>query len=117
MAKILVVDDSATDRRLIVAALSAHNVLEASSGDDGVQMALQNRPDLVIMDVVMPGKNGFQACRDLRRHEETEKVPVILLSTKNQPTDREWGMRQGADEYLTKPFSDEELLKLVGKYV
>ena len=117
MASILVVDDSVTDRRLIVSALAGHTVVEAASGDEGVERAARFKPDLIIMDVVMPGKNGFQACREIRKHPDTKDIPIIVLTTKDQPTDREWALRQGATEYLTKPFTDEALAELVSQHV
>jgi len=117
MAKILVVDDSAVDRRLVASALEGHTVLEAANGDEALGKARQIKPSLIIMDVVMPGKNGFQVCRELRKIPETEHTPIIMLTTKSQPTDKEWGMRQGATEYLTKPFTDGELVEVVRRYV
>jgi len=117
MATILVIDDSRTDRRLIAQALAAHTILEAADGDNGMATARQAHPDLIILDVVMPRKNGFQICRELRRGSETAGIPIIILTTKDQPTDREWALRQGASAYMSKPFTDEELLSLVGRYV
>jgi twitching motility two-component system response regulator PilH len=117
MAKILVVDDSRTDRRLIADALVGHTVIEASDGDEGIEKARTHCPNLIILDVVMPKKNGFQACRELRRMAETATTPIIVLTTKDQPTDRDWAMRQGASEYLTKPFSDEDLMAIVRSYL
>lgn len=117
MAKILVVDDSATDRRVIASALEGYTVLEAANGDEAIERVRQDKPHLIILDVVMPGKNGFQVCRELRKMPEVKDVPIVMLTTKKQPTDRDWGLKQGATEYLTKPFTDEELLKVVGAYV
>ena len=117
MASILVVDDSVTDRRLIANALVEHTVVEAASGDEGVEKAQRFKPDLIIMDVVMPGKNGFQACREIRKQPATKDIPIIMLTTKDQPTDKEWALRQGASEYLTKPFTDEALTRLVAQHI
>jgi twitching motility two-component system response regulator PilH len=117
MSKILVVDDSSTDRRLVASALSEHTVYEARNGDEGIAMARDKQPDLIIMDVVMPGKNGYQACRELKKLDETKNIPVIMYTSKSLPTDIEWGKRQGADEYLTKPFGDAELLDIVSRYL
>lgn len=117
MAKILVIDDSNTDRALMKGILDGHEVLEATNGDEGFTMAVENHPELVFLDVVMPGRNGFQICRDLRRESAMADVPIIMLTSKNQQTDKEWGMRQGATEYLTKPYSDDDVLSIVKQYL
>ena len=117
MAKILVIDDSKTERSVLKALLGDHEVIEAETGDEGIGLARQHGPDLILLDVVMPGKNGFETCRELRKEHGMESVPIIMLSAKDQPTDKQWGMRQGATEYLTKPFRDEELLTVVKQYV
>ena len=85
----------------------------ATNGEDGILMAVEHQPDLILMDIVMPGVNGFQATRELRKGESTKNIPVIMLSTKDQETDRIWGMRQGAVEYLIKPVKKPALLKSV----
>jgi twitching motility two-component system response regulator PilH len=117
MARILVCDDSSTDRKLVAAALEEHTIIEAASGEEAIEIAKQLRPDLVILDVIMPGKNGFQTCRELRRMSETSSVPIIILTTKHQPTDKDWAMRQGATGYIVKPFSDADLLAAVSSNV
>jgi len=117
MAKILVIDDSTTDRALMKGVLEGHEVLEAENGDEGFAMAVEHHPKLVFLDVVMPGRNGFQICRDLRREDSMAEVPIIMLTSKNQQTDKEWGMRQGATEYLTKPYTDDEVLSIVKQYL
>ena len=117
MAKILLVDDSITERTVVATALRGHDILEASNGDEGISMATKHIPDLILLDVVMPGKSGFQTCRELRRSPETESIPVIMLTSKDQDTDKQWGLRQGASEYLTKPFKNEELLKVVSQFL
>ena len=111
MARILIVDDSPSQlsgNRRIVEKLG-HQALTAEDGQAGVDAATRELPDLVLMDVVMPNLNGFQATRSIARNEATRHIPVILITTKNQETDRVWGMRQGARGYLTKPFSEKEL--------
>lgn len=110
--RILVVDDSPTERFFLTNLLrkSGYEVLTAENGEQGVAMAKEEQPDLVLMDVVMPGLNGFQATRQLSRDPTTQKIPVILCTTKDQETDRVWGMRQGAVEYLVKPVVAEDLL-------
>ena len=82
----------------------------ATDGEEGVAKAKSELPDLILMDVVMPGLNGFQATRKIHRDPATKDIPVIIVTTKDQDTDREWGMRQGAIDYLVKPVNTEELL-------
>jgi twitching motility two-component system response regulator PilH len=110
--KILVVDDSATERAFIQTMLSkkGYDVIVAESGEDGIAKAKSRQPDLVLMDVVMPGLNGFQATRTISREEDTRHIPVIICTTKSQETDKIWGMRQGARDYVMKPINEEELL-------
>jgi twitching motility two-component system response regulator PilH len=109
---ILVVDDSATERYFLVELLSkrGYHVTTAESGDEAVQKAQSNHPDLILMDVVMPGLNGFQATRQLSKNDATRDIPVFMCTTKGQETDRIWGMRQGATDYLVKPVNPDELL-------
>lgn len=113
MPVVLIVDDSPTEVHVIKTALEGqgYDILSAQSGELGVQMARESRPDLILMDVVMPGLNGFQATRQLSRDPATAEIPVIMVTTKNQKTDRIWGMRQGAVDYIVKPFSAEDLLE------
>ncbi len=115
MAKILVVDDSPTEmfRFREILQRNGHQVLEATNGADGVAAARAEIPDLVLMDVVMPGMNGFQATRQITRGAETNKIPVVIVSTKDQETDRVWGRRQGASDYLTKPIDEAALMKVI----
>ncbi len=110
--KILIVDDSPTERFFLTDLLrkNGYDVITAENGEQGVAMAKAEKPDLILMDVVMPGLNGFQATRQLSRDETTKLIPVIMCSTKGQETDRVWGMRQGAVEYLVKPVVAEELI-------
>ena len=117
MARILIVDDSPTEVRKISSILEKykHEILTADNGADGVALARQERPDLVLMDVVMPGLNGFQATRQLTRSDETANIPVIIVTTKDQETDRVWGTRQGAKGYLVKPVDENELIKTINE--
>jgi twitching motility two-component system response regulator PilH len=112
MAKILIVDDSQTERYVLGEYLvqGGHEVFQSDCGENGIAKAKEVKPDLVVMDVVMPGMNGFQATRMLQRTPETQDIPVILCTTKDKDTDRIWGLRQGACEYLTKPVRKDELL-------
>jgi twitching motility two-component system response regulator PilH len=115
MARILIVDDSPSQLmgiRRIVEKLG-HEALTAEDGAAGVEVAKRELPDLILMDVVMPNLNGFQATRSISRDPTTKHIPVILVTTKDQETDRMWGMRQGAKAYLTKPFSEEELAETI----
>ena len=115
MARILIVDDSPSQLlgiQRIVEKLG-HEILTATDGAAGVEAARAQLPDLVLMDVVMPNLNGFQATRTLARDASTKHIPVILVTTKDQDTDRMWGMRQGAKAYITKPFSEDELSEVL----
>jgi twitching motility two-component system response regulator PilH len=115
MAKILVVDDSPTETHLIKTMLSAHghDVLEASNGEQGVALATREMPDMVLMDIVMPGLNGFQATRQISKNSRTQHIPVVIVTTKDQETDRVWGKRQGARGYLLKPLQENVLLNTI----
>ncbi len=117
MARVLIVDDSPTETQLLSSIMSKHgfDVLTADNGEDGIKLAKREQPDVILMDVVMPGMNGFQATRQLTRGEETKHIPVIIITTKDQETDRIWGMRQGAKDYLTKPVEESKLLATVRK--
>ena len=110
--KILVVDDSPTERHVMVELLTknGYQVVTAESGEEGVVKAKAELPDLVIMDVVMPGLNGYQATRTLTRDEDTKNIPVLMCTSKGPETDKIWGLRQGAQDYLVKPVNPEELL-------
>lgn len=110
--KILVVDDSPTERHFMVDLLTKNGfqVVTAESGEEGVVKAKAEKPDLIIMDVVMPGLNGYQATRTITRDDETKNIPVLMCTTKGQETDKIWGLRQGAQDYLVKPVNPEELL-------
>ena len=115
MARILIVDDSPSQlmgMKRIVEKLG-HEALTAEDGAAGVEAAKANVPDLILMDVVMPNLNGFQATRSISREPTTKHIPVILVTTKDQDTDRVWGMRQGAKAYITKPFSEDDLSSVI----
>jgi DNA-binding response OmpR family regulator len=109
---ILVVDDSPTERALITSALadSGYRVLVAADSEEAMAKVAVERPHLILLDVVMPGKNGYQLCRELKNTQTTKAIKVILLTSKGQDADRFWGLRQGADDYLTKPFDPGSLL-------
>ncbi len=112
MATILIVDDSPTETYRLSGMLkkNGYSVVSAENGAAGVELAVQRQPDVILMDVVMPGLNGFQATRQLSKSKETSGIPVIIVSAKDQETDRVWGLRQGAKAFLTKPVSEKNLL-------
>lgn len=112
MALILIVDDSPTEVHVIRKALEKHGYQTAAAADgaEGIRLAKQIKPDLIFMDIVMPGVNGFQATRTLANDPETKRIPVIMVTSKSQETDRIWGMRQGAVDYLVKPVTPEKLV-------
>ncbi len=113
--KVLVVDDSATERHIIgeILTKAGFEVAFAEDGEKGVAQAKLSKPDLVIMDVVMPGMNGFQATRAITHDPETQHIPVIICTTKDQETDKVWGVRQGAKDYVVKPIAEAELLSKI----
>lgn len=115
MTTILVVDDSPSEMTRFKEILAKHgyDVIEAYNGIEGCEMAAKHLPDIILMDIVMPEMNGFQATRKITRDKETAHIPVVIVSTKNQETDRVWGKRQGATEYLTKPINEEELISVI----
>ena len=112
---ILVVDDSPTAQRLIRMAVEAggYRVLTAADGSEAIDVAMRERPDLVLLDIILPKKNGFQVCRHLKALPETCGIKVVLLSSKSHEMDILWGKRQGADGYLTKPFESDQLLECI----
>lgn len=115
-ATILIVDDSPTETHILkgIVESGGYKVITASDGESGVAAAKESKPDLVLMDVVMPGLNGFQATRQLSKLPETQHIPIIVVTTKDQETDRAWGLRQGAKEYVVKPVAADELLGKIG---
>ena len=112
VCKILVIDDSPTERHVLVELLTknGYQVVTAENGEEGIEKAKEELPDLILMDVVMPGLNGYQATRTLTRDEKTKHNPVIVCTSKSQETDKIWGLRQGAQDYMSKPINGEELL-------
>jgi twitching motility two-component system response regulator PilH len=114
---VLVVDDSPTELKLVSKALASKGfrVVTATDGEDALVKAAAEHPSVVVLDVVLPKKNGFQVCRTLKTTDTTKAIKVLMLTSKNQDSDRYWGMKQGADAYMTKPFADDELCASVGK--
>lgn len=117
MANILIVDDSPTEIHVLKTILEKNgfSAMSAASGEEGIASAKSERPDLVLMDVVMPGMNGFQATRALTRDKDTADIPIIIVTTKDQETDRVWGLRQGAKDYLTKPVNESDLVSKINQ--
>jgi len=115
MAKVLIVDDSPTQIFTLKKLIEkwGHETIVAENGDQALQIARQEIPDVILMDVVMPGMSGFQATRKLSKDETTCKIPIIFVSKKDGEADRTWGMRQGATAYLTKPVDPESLLTAI----
>ena len=116
---VLVVEDTISERELISHYLrqSGYIVTGAASGNEALDKAISIKPDVVITDVVMPGMSGFELCRNLKKHPETAAIPIILCTSKNQELDRLWGVKQGADAYITKPFTREQLVRAVKSMV
>lgn len=113
--RILIVDDSPTERHVLNDLLtkSGYEVVTSDNGEDAILKAKSLKPDLIVMDVVMPGLNGFQATRAISRDPETRTIPIILCTSKSQETDKIWGMRQGARDYIVKPVNRDELLEKI----
>ena len=112
MARILLIEDSPTEAAVMTQLLerNGHQVTTSGSAEDGIAAARRDKPDLVLMDVVLPGMNGFQATRALSRDADTSHIPVLIVSTKGMDTDRAWGLRQGAKDYIVKPPSEDALI-------
>ena len=119
MARILLIEDSPTERAVLAQMLqrNGHETLLAGSAEDGLEMARLQQPDLVLMDVVLPGMSGFQALRAMRRDAGTSEIPVIIVSTKGMDTDRSWGLRQGAKDYFVKPPQEDQLISRINELV
>jgi twitching motility two-component system response regulator PilH len=115
--KVFVVDDSPTERFFLADLLArkGYKVITAENGDDLIARIKTERPSVVVMDVVMPGASGYQLTRSLHKDPDTQTIPVILCTSKSNETDRIWGLRQGAREYLTKPVQPEELLAKIAR--
>jgi twitching motility two-component system response regulator PilH len=115
ISRILVVDDSPTERQYYCELLAKHgySVIAAETGEEALAKAKTEQPDLILMDIIMPGINGFQATRALTQDAATKHIPVIVCTSKKQETDKIWGMRQGARDYLTKPVSEQTLISRI----
>jgi len=115
MSTVLIVEDTPSEMELMSHYLreSGYSVLSAVSAKAALAQAVEQQPDVIITDVVMPGMSGFELCRSLKKNPATEKIPIIICTSKSQEIDRLWGMKQGADAYLTKPFTREQLIRAV----
>jgi twitching motility two-component system response regulator PilH len=115
MGTILIVEDSLSEMELMSHYLQegGYTVIQATGAKEGIEKAKELKPDVIVTDVVMPGMSGFELCRCLKKNPTTAKVPIIICSSKNQEIDRLWGMRQGADAYITKPYTREQLLRAI----
>ena len=117
MGKILIVEDNPIDMAAVteIVESTGHSVIKAEDGETGVTLAKENKPDLIVLDIILPGMNGFQVCRELKTDAETVSIKVIMLTTKDQDTDKFWRMKQGADEYITKPVDGDVLTAAITK--
>jgi twitching motility two-component system response regulator PilH len=117
MSKVLVVEDSPPQREMISTLLqgSGLNVTSAGDGLEALAQIQQDCPDIVVLDIVMPRMNGYELCRRLKDDPKTKELPVVMCSTKGEEFDRYWGMRQGANAYISKPFQPQELISTVKK--
>jgi twitching motility two-component system response regulator PilH len=114
MAKILAIDDSTADLKLMESLLSSRHMVRFSNGGEGVEdLVRKEMPDLILLDIVMPGRNGYDILRKLRRDDNVKNIPVIIISSKSEPTDVEWGRRQGANGYITKPYTSDSLINAI----
>lgn len=115
MSTVLVVEDTPSELELISSYLrdSGYRVLSAANGKEALDQAMKHHPDVVVTDVVMPEMSGFELCRNLKKNPATQNVPIVICSSKNQELDRLWALKQGADEYITKPFNREDLVRAV----
>lgn len=119
MAHILVIDDSPTERHFFSKVLeqTGHKVSTADNGEQGIEAAKQMQPDLILMDIVMPGMNGFQATRKITQIPETSSIPIVMVSTKDEQTDKVWATRQGAKGYIVKPVDSKELISSIKSFL
>lgn len=115
MGTVLIVEDTPSEMELMSHYLreNGYVVINADTAKEGLNKAISQQPDVILTDVVMPGMSGFELCRSLKKHPATEKVPIVICTSKNLEIDRLWGMKQGADAYITKPFTCEQLIRVV----
>lgn len=116
---IMIVEDSPTDRKIAesVCSENGYMIITVTEGDKVLATAIEKQPDLILLDVILPNKNGFQVCRQLKTNNETKDIKVVIVSSKDQASDKFWGMKQGADDYITKPYSEDDLLAAIRKNI
>jgi twitching motility two-component system response regulator PilH len=116
--QILIVDDVKTDRELVgrVVTSAGHEPIYASDGTEAINLARAHQPAMIFLDVVMAGMNGFNTCRELKKAPDTAGIPVVLVTSKNADSDKFWGRKQGADEYVSKPFTPDTILALIKRF-
>ncbi|MEA5504552.1 response regulator [Halotia wernerae UHCC 0503] len=116
---VLIAEDSPSELELMSHYLqeSGYNVIKSSGAKEALEKALSQKPDVIITDVVMPGMSGFELCRALKKNPVTQKIPIVICSSKNLEIDRLWAMKQGADVYMTKPYTREQLLRAIKSVV
>ena len=119
MGTVLVVEDSSTEREIILGYLQqvGVKVTTAETGEEALEKIQENLPDVIVLDVVLPGRSGFEICREIKSTESMKKIPIIICSTKGSEMDKFWGMKQGADAYLSKPLDQEEFINTVKKLI
>ena len=115
--KILVVEDSPTYLQKIAGFIQdlGYKVVTAIDGEEALEKAVTEKPNLMVLDVILPKKNGFQVCRQLKTSPDTQDIKILMMTSKSQDSDRFWGLKQGADEYMTKPFDDNELMTTIAQ--
>ncbi|KYC42491.1 two-component system response regulator [Scytonema hofmannii PCC 7110] len=118
MATVLVVEDALTDMQLLTVYLqyAGYSVVSATNSDEVQEKIEKNQPDVIFLDVILPGKSGFEICRELKTNPNTSKIPVVMCSTKNTDVDKMWGSMLGADAYICKPINQEDLLKTLMQF-
>jgi len=119
MSVALVVDDTLTQLEIISSCLrkGGFTVITAATGEEALAKIYSQKPDIIVLDVVLPGRSGFEVCRDLKADENTKAIPIVLCSTKGSDMDKFWGMKQGADAYIPKPVDQEQLLQTVNQLI
>jgi twitching motility two-component system response regulator PilH len=119
MATVLIVDDLPSEAQLMAGVVSSlgHASVHANDGENAIASAKSAKPQLILLDVVMPGANGFETCRKLKKDPETANIPIIMVTTKDQDSDKFWASRQGANDYVVKPFTPDSLAAVIKKHL
>ena len=117
MSKVLIIEDGLTDMEILTRYLqeAGHSVISAKSSEEAEEKINSNQLDVIFLDVILPGKSGYEICRELKENPQTSKIPVVFCSTKNTDVDKMWGTMLGADAYLSKPIQQEELMLTLNK--